>query len=110
MHPTKIKILRLTWTAGLVLVALAFATGAAGAPQAEKFTPGVTDFPSRLGEVGERAAEARLAQQEPPVYVQIEDVGFDWSAAATGAIAATFLLLATALTVRTAKRSRVALG
>jgi hypothetical protein len=63
MHPTKIKILRLTWTAGLVLVALAFATGAAAAPQGKEFTPGVTDFPSRLGEVGERAAEACLAQQ-----------------------------------------------
>jgi hypothetical protein len=80
---------------------------------AEEFIPGVTDFPSRLGEVGERAAEARLArlsQQGSPVYVRAEASGFDWSAGATGAIAATLLLLGAALAVRTARRSRVALG
>jgi hypothetical protein len=80
-------------------------------PQAQEFVPGVTDFPSRLGEVGERAAEARLAEtslQGPLVTVQ--ESGFDWSAGATGAIAATLLLFGAALALRTAKRSRVALG
>jgi hypothetical protein len=79
---------------------------------AEKFIPGATDFPSRLGEAGERAAEARLAErgrQGLPVYVQVES-GFDWSSAATGAIAATLLLFGAALAVRTAKRSSVAVG
>ncbi|MFL5931009.1 MAG: hypothetical protein ACJ75P_07120 [Gaiellaceae bacterium] len=74
-----------------------------------EFAPGVTDFPSRLGEIGERAAEARLAHasQQP---VTVEESGFDWSAGATGAMVATLLLLGAALAVRTAKRSRVALG
>ena len=79
----------------------------------EEFIPGVTDFPSRLGEPAENAAEARLAQlseQGTPVYVRAEESGFDWSAGATGALAATLLLLGAALAVRTAKRSRVALG
>jgi hypothetical protein len=78
-----------------------------------KFIPGVTDFPSRLGEIGERAAEARLAQlsqQQEPVTLVIDESGFDWSAGATGAVAATLLLFGAALAVRTAKRSRVALG
>jgi hypothetical protein len=75
------------------------------------FIPGVTDFPSRLGEIGERAAEARLAQpsQQSPV-ITIEESGFDWSAGATGALAAALLLLAAALAVRTTRRTRVALG
>jgi hypothetical protein len=80
---------------------------------AETFIPGVTDFPSRLGEPAEAAAEARLAklsEQGPPIYVQAEESGFDWSAGVTGAIAATLLLFGAALAVRTAKRSRVALG
>jgi hypothetical protein len=78
-----------------------------------EFIPGVTDFPSRFGEAGERAAEARLAQlpqQGPSVYVQTEESGFDWSAGATGAVAATLLLLGAALAVRFSKRSRVAVG
>ena len=140
MNPTKTTIRRLAGTLGVVLIALALAAGAAGGSQvsgnrgAEEFTPGVTDFPSRLwepaeraggefvpgvtdfpsrfGEAGERAAEARLAlsEQGPPVYVRAEASGFDWSAGATGAIAATLLLLGAALAVRTAKRSRVVLG
>ena len=80
---------------------------------AEKFIPGVTDFPSRLGEPAESVAEARLAdlsEQGHPVYVRADESSFDWSAGATGAIAATLLLLAAALAVRTARRSRVALG
>jgi hypothetical protein len=103
-----------------VFVLAAFGEGAAGAAgvgdgkaaaQADAFVPGITDFPSRLGEVGERAAEARLAEtslQGPLVTVQ--ESGFDWSAGATGAIAATLLLFGAALALRTAKRSRVALG
>ncbi len=144
MQSTKTPIRRLARTAALALTLLAaFATGAAAGsgatPQAEKYIPGVTDFPSRLGEAGEssgavsqeefvpgvtdfpsalgqsgeRAAEARLAQHSPqglPVYVQVDESGFDWSAAAAGGIAATLLLFAAALAVRTAKRSRVAIG
>ena len=70
---------RLAPTVVLALVVLAaFGAGAAGAAgasdgraavQADEFVPGVTDFPSRLGEIGERAAEARLAglSQQAPV-------------------------------------------
>jgi hypothetical protein len=141
MNYTKTTIRRLASTVGVALIALVLATGAAGGSQvssnrgAEEFTPGVTDFPSRLwepaeqaagefvpgvtdfpsrfGEAGERAAEARLAnlsEQGPPVYVRAEASGFDWSAGATGALAATLLLLGAALAVRTARRTRVALG
>jgi hypothetical protein len=73
----------------------------------------VTDFPSRLGEVGERAAEARLAQrsqQAQPVTLAIDEGGFDWSAGATGALAAALVVVGAGLAVRTAKRTRVALG
>jgi hypothetical protein len=134
-----------------LIVVAAFGAGAAGAagagkagPRAEAFVPGITDFPSRLGEVGERSAEARLARRSQEVAVNefapgvtdfpsrlgeigeraavarlaqasqqavtVEESGFDWSAGATGAIAATLLLLGAALAVRTAKRSRLALG
>ena len=142
MQLTNTTIRLLASMAGIALVALALAAGAAGGSQAsgnsaapsgeaekfipgvtdfpsrlvepaEKFVPGVTDFPSRLGEPAESAAEARLAvlsEQGPPVYVQAENSGFDWSAGVTGAIAATLLLFGAALAVRTAKRSRVALG
>jgi hypothetical protein len=76
------------------------------------FVPGVTDFPSRLGEAGERAAEQRLGQRslDGPVVVQTEASGFDWSAATTGALAATLLLLGAALAVRVGRRSSVAVG
>jgi hypothetical protein len=140
MQITKTTIRRLTGIAILALAALAFATGAAagsggatplsekfipgvtdfpsrlgesGERAAEEFIPGVTDFPSRLGESGERAAEERLPQQSPqavPIYVELEETGFDWRDAGTGAIAATLLLLGAALSVRMAKRSRVAVG
>ena len=73
----------------------------------------MTDFPSPLGQSGERAAEARLAQHSPqglPVSVQVDESGFDWSAAAAGAIAATLLMFTTALAIRMARRSRVAVG
>jgi hypothetical protein len=138
MKTTKTSIRRLACTAALVLTVLAaFATGAAADSGSkglsEKFIPGVTDFPSRLGESGERAeyiagvtdfpsrlgesgeraAEERLSQsstQALPVYVELEESGFDWSAAAIGAFAATLLLLGSALAVRVAKRSRVAVG
>jgi hypothetical protein len=157
MQPTTSSIRRLVPTVVLALVLAAFGAGAAGAAgvsdgkapvQAEAFVPGVTDFPSRLGEVGERAAEARLAQnpqqaapvkfvpgvtdfpsrlgevgeraaearlaqrsqQAQPVTLAIDEGGFDWSAGVTGAMAATLLLIAAALAVRTAKRTRVALG
>jgi hypothetical protein len=79
----------------------------------EEFVPGVTDFPSALGRSGERAAEDRLAElgrQAMPVYVQPKETGFDWSAAAAGGIAATLLLLTTALVVLIARRSRVAVS
>jgi hypothetical protein len=76
----------------------------------EEFVPGVTDFPSRLGEIGEQAAEARLAQLQQTPSITVAESGFDWTAGATGALAATLLLLGAALAVRTAKRSRVALG
>jgi hypothetical protein len=82
-------------------------------PAPVKFIPGVTDFPSRLGEVGERAAEARLAQrsqQVQPVTPAIDEGGYDWSAGATGALAATLVLLGAALAFRTTKGTRVALG
>jgi hypothetical protein len=149
MQLTNIAIRRLAPTVILALVVLAaFGAGAAGAAgasdgktaaQAEAFVPGVTDFPSRLGEAGERAAEARVARAEfvPGVTdfpsrlgevgeraaearvaqsslqglpVTVEESGFDWSDAAAGAMAATLLLLGAALAVRTAKRRRVALG
>jgi hypothetical protein len=108
-------------TVVLALIVLAgFGAGAAGAagvgegkatPQAEAFVPGVTDFPSRLGEVGERAAEARLAQvSQPAPGVTATESAFDWTSGATGAVVATLLLLGAALAVRTAKRGRVALG
>jgi hypothetical protein len=154
MQLTTISIRRLMPTVVLALVLAAFGAGAAGAAgvsdgkatvQAEEFVPGVTDFPSRLGEIGERAAEARLAaipQQAPvkfipgvtdfpsrlgeigeraaearlaqrqgqPVTLAVEESGFDWSAGATGAMAATLLLFGAALAVRTTRRTRVALG
>jgi hypothetical protein len=148
MQPTTSSIRRLAPTVVLALVVLAaFAAGAAGAAgvsnekravqakefipgvtdfpsrlgeigdgsgalfQPEGFTPGVTDFPSRLGEIGERAAEARLAQvSQQSAPVKVDESGFDWGAGATGAMAATLLLLGAALAVRIAKRSRVALG
>jgi hypothetical protein len=134
MQPTTISIRRLAYTIGLAVVVFAVAAaGAAGASgasgeefipgvtdfpsrlvePAEEFIPGVTDFPSRLGEPAEAAAEARLAlvsEDGPLVYVRAEESGFDWSAGATGAIVATLLLLGAALAVRTARRSRVALG
>jgi hypothetical protein len=113
---------RLAPTVVLALIVLAaFGAGAAGAAggsegkpavQAEEFVPGVTDFPSRLGEAGERAAEQRLGQRslDGPVVVQTEASGFDWSAATTGALAATLLLLGAALAVRVGRRSSVAVG
>jgi hypothetical protein len=112
---------RFATTVVLALIVLAaFGAGAAGAadvgegkatPQAEAFVPGVTDFPSRLGEVGERAAEARLAQvSQPAPGVTATESAFDWTSGATGAVVATLLLLGAALAVRTAKRGRVALG
>ena len=134
MQPLNITISRLAYIVGLALTVLvvsapAAAAGAQGerfipgvtdfpsrvevAAEANEFVPGVSDFPSRLGETGEAAAEARLAQrsqQAPTVELQIEDSGFDWGAGATGALAATLLLLAAGLAVRTAKRSRIALG
>lgn len=134
MQLTTISIRRLAGTIGLaVIVFVMAAAGAAGASgasgeefipgvtdfpsrivePAEEFIPGVTDFPSRLGEPAEAAAEARLArvsEEGSPVYVRAEETGFDWSAGATGAIVATLLLLGAALAVRTARRSRVALG
>ena len=71
MQPITIFTRRLAPTVVLALIVLAaFGAGAAGAAgqndgkavvQAEEFVPGVTDFPSRLGEIGERAAQARLA-------------------------------------------------
>ena len=121
MQRTINPIRRFAPTVVLALIVLAaFGAGAAGAagvgegkaaPQAEAFVPGVTDFPSRLGEIGERAAEARLTQvSRPAPIVTASEGAFDWSAGATGAIAATLLLLAAALTVRTARRSRVVAG
>ncbi|HKH31296.1 MAG TPA: hypothetical protein VKA45_09600 [Gaiellaceae bacterium] len=78
---------------------------------ANGFVPVVTDFPSRLGEIGERAAEARLAQvSQPAPGVTATESAFDWTSGATGAVAATLLLLGAALAVRTARSSRVALG
>jgi hypothetical protein len=134
MQPTNISIRRLAATVGLALIVFAVAAaGAAGGAGAsgdefipgvtdfpsrlagppEEFIPGVTDFPSRLGESAENTAVARLAQlaeQGTPVYVRAEETGFDWSAGATGAIAATLLLLGAALAVRTARRGRLVLG
>ena len=144
MQPTTISIRRLAPTLVLVLIVLAaFAAGAAGAAgvsntkaavqaegfipgvtdfpsrlgevdaavQAGEFVPGATDFPSRLGEIGERAAEARLAQvSQPAPIVTATESAFDWSSGATGAVAATLLLLGAALAVRTARRGRVVLG
>jgi hypothetical protein len=146
MQPINILRRRFAPTVVLALIALAaFGAGTAGAAvQPEPFVPGVTDFPSRLGEIGERAAEARLARvsQQAPVNefvpgvtdfpsrlgeigeraaearlaqrssepVLVQESGFDWSAGATGAFAATLLLLGAALAVRTARRSRLALG
>jgi hypothetical protein len=157
MQLTTISIRRLMPTVVLALVLAAFGAGAAGAAgvsdgkapvQAEAFVPGVTDFPSRLGEVGERAAEARLAQvpqqtapvkfvpgvtdfpsrlgevgeraaearlaqrsqQMQPVTPAIDEGGFDWSAGATGALAAALVVVGAGLAVRTAKRTRLALG
>jgi hypothetical protein len=116
MQPNHI-IRRFAPTVVLALVVLAaFGVGTAGAArvsnehaavQAEAFTPGVTDFPSRLGEIGERA---RLAQAQQGPSITVAESGFDWSAGVTGAMAATLLLLGVGLAVRAAKRSRVALG
>jgi hypothetical protein len=146
MQPINILRRRFAPTVVLALIALAtFGAGTAGAAQPEPFVPGVTDFPSRLGEIGERAAEARLARvseqaasvnefvpgvtdfpsrlgeigeqaaearlaQRSSEPVLIQESGFDWSAGATGAFAATLLLLGAALALRTARRSRLALG
>ena len=110
MQPTNNLIRRLVPTVVLALVVLvAFGAGAAGA-QAEPFVPGATDFPSRLGEIGERAAPERLAPSQSEPSITVAESGFDWSAGATGAMAATLLLLGVVLAVRTAKRSRVARG
>jgi hypothetical protein len=91
------------------------ANPSATVPQDEAFTPAVTDFPSSLGESGEAAANTRLSQLSPqglPVDIQTQEIesGFDWSAAASGAIAASLLLLGAALAVRMARRSRVAVA
>jgi hypothetical protein len=121
MQPISILTRRLAPTVVLALIALAaFGPGAAGAAgvndgkapvQAEEFIPGVTDFPSRLGEIGERAAEARVAQRsQSPLVVTVEESGFDWSAGASGAMAATLLLLGAGLAVRMTRRSSVAPG
>lgn len=117
MRSTNTKIRRLVCAAALALTALA--TPAANAATAvndraakEAFVPGVTDFPSRLGEAGERAAEARVAQRsrQAPSIVQTEASGFDWGAATTGALAATVLLFGAGLAVRIGRRSSVAVG
>src|SRR5215210_4364203 len=113
MQPTTISIRRLGPMVVLTLIVLgAFAAGAAGAAGVSKefvpgvtdfpsrlgevgdgsgavvhpggFVPGVTDFPSRLGEIGERAAEARLLRREQQTpAVTVEENGFDWHAGAT---------------------------
>jgi hypothetical protein len=111
MQSTNNFIHRLVPTVVLALVVLvAFGAGAAGAAGPQRFVPGVTDFPSRLGEIGERAAEARLAQAQQGPSITVAESGFDWSAGATGAMAATLVLVGAGLAVRTARRSRVALG
>ena len=69
MKPINIFRRRLAPTVVLVLLALAaVGAGSAGAAGGggKEYVPGVTDFPSRLGEVGERAAEARLARLSQP--------------------------------------------
>ena len=121
MQRTINPVRRFAPTVVLALVVLAaFGAGAAGAAGvgegkqglgANEFVPGVTDFPSRLGEIGERAAKARLAQvSQPAPIVTATESAFDWSSGATGAVAATLLLLGAALAVRTARRGRVVLG
>jgi hypothetical protein len=116
MRFTNTRIRRLVCAVALALTALAAPAAGAGASNdvgAKAFVPGVTDFPSRLGEAGERAAEARLAQRSlegVPNSVQTEASGFDWSAATTGALAATLLLLGAGLAVRFGRRSSVAVG
>lgn len=118
MRSTNTTIRRLVCAAALALTALAapaaYAATAANDPIAkEAFVPGVTDFPSRLGEAGELAAEQRLAQHSldgVPVVVQTEASGFDWSAATTGALAAALVLLGAALAVRVGRRTSVAVG
>src|SRR5918994_723962 len=82
MQPITIFTRRLAPTVVLAFIVLAaFGAGAAGAAgendgkaavQAEEFVPGVTDFPSRLGEIGERAAQERLASSSA---VHGEDFG-----------------------------------
>jgi hypothetical protein len=119
MRSNNTRIRRLVCAAALALTALAApaanaATAAGNDPVAKgAFVPGVTDFPSRLGEAGERAAEQRLAQRSldgVSVFVQTKASGFDWSAATTGALAATLLLLGAALAVRVGRRNSVAVG
>ena len=133
MQTTTPTIRRVGCTAGLVLAALAvIAVGAAAASgasgsrantaQAQEFNPGVTDFPSRLGEVAVSSGAASQenfvpavtdfpsARQGLPVYGQSGESGFDWSSAAAGAIAATLLLLGAALALGVAKRREVAVG
>jgi conflict system STAND superfamily ATPase len=110
MQPINIFHRRFAPTVVLALIVLAALGAGAANAQVEPYVPGVTDFPSRLGEVGERAAEARLAQTPQGPSITVAEGGFDWSAGVTGAMAATFLLLGAALAIRTAKRGRVALG
>lgn len=77
----------------------------------EQFVPGVTDFPSRLGTSGERAANARIASDAArPVLIRVDEAGFDWRDAGIGALGAAAVMLVAALGVMVIRRGRIAVA
>jgi hypothetical protein len=77
----------------------------------EHFVPGVTDFPSRLGTSGERAANTRIASGAArPVLIRVDEAGFDWRDAGIGALGTTAVMLVAAFGVIVVRRGRVAVA
>jgi hypothetical protein len=84
--------------------------GRTGSAEPE-FVPGVTDFPSRLGERGELPAQLQItAEQGMPeqVAVRADESGFDWRAAGLGALLMACGLMAVAAGAgHVARRKRI---
>jgi hypothetical protein len=86
--------------------------GRTGSAEPE-FVPGVTDFPSRLGERGELPVQPQItAEQGLPaqVAVRADESGFDWRAAGLGALLACCLMAVAAGAVHVGRRKRIAVA
>jgi hypothetical protein len=86
--------------------------GRTGSAEPE-FVPGVTDFPSRLGERGELPVQPRItAEQGLPAQVALraDESGFDWRAAGLGALLACGLIAVAAGAMHVGRRKRVAVA